>query len=240
MLHSLALSGRMWEPVLGDFTARHDVIAADFRGHGGSDWDGGRFGVADLVADLAALLDALGIERCHVLGLSLGGSVAALFASSYPHRVDRLVLVDTTAWYGPDGAATWAERAATAAQASRESQIPFQVDRWFSERFRRTDPDTVSHAVGIFLATAPRAHAAACLALGELDARGELGAITAPALVVTGEQDQATPPAMGRALADGIAGAIFQGWPGLRHFSVLESAAVRADILAFLDGTDPR
>jgi 3-oxoadipate enol-lactonase len=239
MLHSLALSGRMWEPVLGAMAASHDVISVDFRGHGGSDWDGRQFAVEDLAADLRALLDALAIERCHVLGVSMGGSVAAVFAASFPDRTGRLVLADTTAWYGPGTAAMWAERAETAARTTRERQVPFQTDRWFSEHFRRTHPATVSHVVGIFLRTAPRAHAAACLALGDLDARDRLGTIRAPALVVTGEEDYATPPAMGKELADGISGATFHVWPGLRHFSVLESGALRQQALTHLGGGHP-
>jgi len=236
LLHSLALSERMWEPVIGDFTAAHDVIAADFRGHGGSQWDGSPFTVEDLAADLRDLLDSLDIRRCHVLGVSMGGSVAAVFAAAYPDRVDRLVLADTTAWYGPDARSSWAARARAAAATPREPQVPFQVDRWFSEGFRRTDPVAVSQVVRIFLRTAPRAHAAACLALGALDARDRLGAIRAAALVVTGAEDYATTPAMGQALGDGIAGASFQVWPALRHFAILESGRLRHRILAHLNG----
>lgn len=234
LLHSLALSERMWESVIADLTAAHDVIAVDFRGHGASTWDGSPFTVEDLAADLRDLLDSLDIARCHVLGVSMGGSVATVFAAAYPDRVDRLVLADTTAWYGPDAPASWAERSRAAASTPREEQVPFQVDRWFSEQFRRVDPATVSRVVGIFLRTSPRAHAAACQALGALDARDRLGSIDAAALVVTGAEDYATTPAMGQTLADGITGSTFQVWPELRHFAILESAELRRQVLAHL------
>lgn len=239
MLHSLALSKRMWEPVVDLFTVAHDVIAPDFRGHGASTWDGSPFTVEDLAADLRDLLDSLDIMRCHVLGVSMGGSVAAVFAAAYPERVDRLVLADTTAWYGPDAQASWADRSRAAASTPREQQVPFQVDRWFSEQFRRIDPAAVSAVVRIFLHTSPRAHAAACLALGALDARDRLGAVSAATLVVTGAEDYATTPEMGQALGDGIAGANFQVWPGLRHFAIIESASLRRQILAHLGSQPP-
>lgn len=236
LLHSLALSGQMWDPVMGEFTAAHDVIAVDFRGHGDSQWDGAPFSVEELAADLSGLLDALSLGPCHVLGLSMGGSVALAFAAGYPDRVNRLVQCDTTAWYGPDAVDTWAKRAVTACSVPRENQVPFQTERWFSDRFRRTRPEVVSHVVGIFLRTGSHAHAQACRALGALDVRGRLDAISAPTLVITGEEDYATPASMGRTIAGGIPGAIFQEWPAVRHLSVFESAALRRQILNFLAG----
>ncbi|MGH9069249.1 MAG: alpha/beta fold hydrolase, partial [Acidimicrobiales bacterium] len=222
LLHSLALSGRMWEPVLGAFTPTHDVLTVDLRGHGDSSYDRKPFCAADMCDDLVRLLDELNLARTHVLGLSMGGSIASVFASVHPDRIDRLVLCDTTAWYGPDARSTWAERAATALSKPRAMLVPFQIDRWFSDRFRRTRPEVVVAVVRIFLRTASRAHADACLMLGEVDARDGLGAVQAPTLIVTGEEDYATPPSMGQILHEGIASSTMQVWPGLRHFAILE------------------
>ncbi|HZD67078.1 MAG TPA: alpha/beta fold hydrolase [Acidimicrobiales bacterium] len=236
LLHSLALSASMWEPVLGEFAAAHDVVAIDLRGHGASTYDHRPFTVEDMAADVVGLLDDLGIERAHVLGMSMGGSVATVLAAGHPGRVERLVLCDTTAWYGEDAPAQWRARAAAARRRPRELQIPFQVDRWFADGFRRHHPEIVSHVVGIFLRTDPRAHADACLALGGLDARAGLGAVAAPTLVVTGEEDYATPPAMGADLAAGIPSATAAVVAGLRHFAVVESPALRRRILRHLGG----
>lgn len=236
LLHSLALSGQMWELIFDEFGAEHDLVAVDFRGHGESHDDGRSFSVADLAGDLDRLLDQLGVAKAHVLGMSMGGSVATVFAASYPSRVDRLTLCDTTAWYGPDAPSAWAERAAAAMSKPREALIPFQTDRWFSNRFLRTSPQSVSKVVRIFLRTTPRAHADGCRALGALDARDMLGVISAPTLVVTGEEDYATPSSMGELLQEGIAGATFQVWPGLRHFAILESPELRRQVLAHFRG----
>ncbi len=234
LLHSLALSGRMWELVVSELAASHEVLMLDLRGHGDSDWDGQPFTVDDLAGDVSALLNELRLSRADVLGMSMGGTVAVALASSVPSRVERLVLCDTTAWYGPDAVAVWEERARTAEQSPRETQVPFQVDRWFGEVFRRRCPASVSTVVGIFLRTRPAVHAAACRALGAYDGRGQLAKITAATLVVTGEEDYATPAAMGEELAKGIPGAVGQVWPGLRHFAVIESGALRRSVLAHL------
>lgn len=231
------MSGRLWEPVWGDFAAAHEVVAPDLRGHGESRWDGRPFQVEDLADDVVALLDHLGIPTCSLLGMSMGGSVAMVLAARHPERVRRLVLCDTTAWYGDQAESVWAQRAERVRSTPREHQVPFQSDRWFSETTLASNPALVGHAVRIFLRTEPRAHAQACRALGSLDARASLASIRASTLVVTGEQDYATTPQMGRALADAIEGAAFELWPGLRHFAVIESGALRQQILRHLAGS---
>lgn len=231
LLHSLALDSGVWNPVWEDFAAVHDVIAPDLRGHGRSPWDRRPFGIADLASDVLALLDFLEIERCALLGMSMGGSVAMTIAAVAPDRIARLALCDTTAWYGEQAEHSWAERANSAAATPREMQISFQSERWFSEKTRATAPEILANAVRIFLRTDPAAHAEACRAMGALDARGSLSAIRAATLVVTGEQDYATPPEMGEALAAGIEDAQFVLWPASRHFSVLESPELRRRIL---------
>lgn len=236
LLHSLALGREMWAPVLAELGAGRQVIVPDLRGHGDSRWDGRPFSIDDMSDDVGDLLDLLGLERVDLLGMSMGGSVALTFAAARPSSVGRLVLCDTTAWYGADAPAAWEQRARAAAGKPRPTQVPFQVERWFGDVFRQTEPRVVARTVDIFLATRPGVHAAACRALGTLDARDRLAAITAKTLVITGADDQATPPAMGEALAGAIASASFEQWPGLRHFAVLESKPLRTRLAAFLAG----
>ncbi|WP_433298488.1 alpha/beta fold hydrolase [Pseudonocardia sp. CA-142604] len=239
LLHSLALDGRMWGPYAARLAPHFDVIAPDARGHGGSGWDGGPFDTADLAADLAALLDGLGLPSAHVLGMSMGGSVAIEFAGTHQARVDRLVLADTTAWYGETARGAWTERAERAVALPRRRQVPFQVDRWFTERFRRTRHDEVRRIAGIFVETDSGAHAEASLALGRLDARHLLAGITAPTLSVTGEEDYATPVPMGREIAEGVADGRHRTLSGLRHLSLVERPDLAGLVRAHLDGAEP-
>ena len=236
LLHSLALAAEMWLPVLGDFLDGFEVIAIDLRGHGKSSYDGADFSIGDLSDDVRLVMDSLNVKRAHFLGLSMGGCVAIHFAATNPSYVERLALCDTTAWYGPDAPTAWRARANTALTKPRLLQIPFQVDRWFGERFRRIEPRVVSHVVAIFLETAPEVHAKACLALGAFDDRALLPSITAPTLAITGEDDDATPPPMGKLLGSEIPNGRFVLAKGLRHFAVIESPNVRAAVKAHFRG----
>ncbi len=236
LLHSLALSAEMWDPLAGDMGFGRRLVAVDLRGHGRSSWDGGSFSVEDMAGDVACLVDELGVGPVDVLGMSMGGTVAVALAAAHPESVAHLVACDTTAWYGPDAVKAWEQRASTAETTPREMQVSFQTDRWFGDAFRRHHPASVSALVGIFLRTAPASHAAACRALGAYDGRSTLERVTAATLAVTGEDDSATPPSMGAALAEGISGATHQVWPGLRHFAVVESPALRYAVRSFLSG----
>ena len=240
LLHPLALSGAVWGEFADRLAADFDVIAPDARGHGDSTWDGEPFTLDDLGDDVATLLDALGLPAAHVIGMSMGGSTAVSFAGRYPDRATALFLADTTAWYGEQAASAWDKRADDVLTKARERQVPFQVDRWFTEGFRRQNPAEVNRVVGVFLATSSVAHAQACRAFGAMDSRRLLPAITAPVSVVTGEEDYATPPEMGQAIADGVPSGQARVLPALRHMSLVEEPALAADAAAFLGGAAKR
>jgi 3-oxoadipate enol-lactonase len=221
-LHALALSGDFWDPFAVSMARRDDVrvLAVDARGHGQSTWDGKPFSVDDMADDVAAVIDADGGGAASVVGMSMGGCTALALVLRRPDLVDRLVLADTTACYGPDRETKWAERARMAATKTRAEQIPFQLTRWFSPDFAQQDG--ADRVVRIFLGTRPEVHAAACVALGGFDRTEDLPAVKAPTLVMVGEADQATPAAMAQTLADGIPGARLEVIPGVRHFGLIE------------------
>lgn len=234
LLHSLAMDGRMWLPLMERLGSRFRCWALDARGHGRTSWDGHPFTMTDLADDLCAALDALELERVHLLGLSMGGSTALTFAGRYRDRVNGLVLADTTAWYGPDAPAQWEQRAQAAMTRSRADLLGFQLQRWFTDDFRRTEPGEVDRITGIFLGCDGRAHAAACRALGGMDSRPLLPAIRARTLVLAGEEDYATPPAMARAIAGAVPGSRLLLVPAIRHMSLIEKPDLADDIAAHL------
>jgi pimeloyl-ACP methyl ester carboxylesterase len=93
LLHGLGLDGSNWETIAAGFAASHRVFAPDLRGHGASDWPGA-YSVELMRDDVLGFLDALGLGPVTLIGHSLGGSVAMLFAEDYPDRIARLVLED--------------------------------------------------------------------------------------------------------------------------------------------------
>jgi 3-oxoadipate enol-lactonase len=146
-----------------------------------------------------------------------------------------MFLADTTAWYGPEAPRTWGDRADNVLATPRERQVPFQVDRWFTERFRQRNPDVVNRVVGVFLQTDSAAHAATCRALGGMDSRDLLPQISAPTLVVTGVEDYATPPEMGAVIAAGVQHGEARALDGLRHLSLVEAPHLAAAAIQHFD-----
>jgi 3-oxoadipate enol-lactonase len=236
LLHPLALSGEVWQPLGATLSKDFQVFAPDLRGHGQSSWDRDTFTIKDLARDVAEAMDSLSLPSAHVVGMSMGGSVAATFAGLFPERVKSLTLADTTAWYGPNAINAWAERAEKAVSVPRDKQLNFQVDRWFSEQFRAGRREEVERISRIFVATDSQAHAAASHAMGYLDSRRLLRSITARTLVLVGEQDYATPPAMAQQLADSIEHSSLLVLPALRHLSLIERPELASTVRDHLRG----
>jgi 3-oxoadipate enol-lactonase len=221
LMHPLALSKELWRPLIEPPQGLR-FLAIDARGHGQTPWDGKPFSVDDMAADAAALLEALDLPSVAVVGLSMGGTTAATLAAQQPQLVSSLVLIDTTAYYGDDRVEEWEARAVRASSVPRAEQIEFQIERWFSDRTVEQNPDVVARVSAIFEATDSLAHAAACRALGGADARGLLGSISAPTLVIVGADDFATPPTMAQLLHEGIPGSRLVILDHARHLSVMD------------------
>src|SRR5258708_29124342 len=115
-------------------------ICYDQRGHGGTDAPAGRSTYATLVADALALFDALGIERPHFCGLSMGGATALGLAELYPDRVDRVVVCDWPAMSTPASAQQWEERIAVAQNGGMEALVESTMARWFPPETRASNP----------------------------------------------------------------------------------------------------
>ncbi|MDX2170160.1 MAG: 2-succinyl-6-hydroxy-2,4-cyclohexadiene-1-carboxylate synthase [Deltaproteobacteria bacterium] len=136
LLHGFTGAAALWEPLALAFAARHRVIAVDLLGHGASDAPraAARYGMAHAVADLAALLDALRVERTALLGYSLGGRVALGLAVEQPQRVGALVLESSSPGLAApvERAARRAADATLAARLARDG-LPAFVDAWMAQ-----------------------------------------------------------------------------------------------------------
>jgi 3-oxoadipate enol-lactonase len=178
----------------------------------------------DLFArDLAELLDHVGWDSATIGGCSLGGCVAQAFAAKYSARPRALALIDTTSWYGLDGASKWCERALLARTEGLAKMMGFQVSRWFSDEFRAAHPDIVAAVSAIFLGNDVECYRASCIMLGDTDLRALHPAIHVPTAVVVGEGDYATPIAMSRQLHESITGATLKILPRVRHLAPIEA-----------------
>jgi 3-oxoadipate enol-lactonase len=222
LIHALAMNGRYWDEVTPHLADVADVLVYDCRGHGASDRPAGAFSAELFARDLAGLMDAVGWQDAVVAGASMGGCVALAFVRLFPERVQGLGLIDTTAWYGEDAPAAWAGRGQTGRDKGMAALTNFQLERWFSEAFRKENPDLVNALLEVFCANDTDCYYRTCMMLGGADERPALPGITVPTEIMVGSEDYATPPDMARALEAAIPGARMTLVEGARHFTPLE------------------
>ena len=220
---SLGSTHRMWDAVVPALAEHLRVVTYDARGHGGSPAPEGRYAIDDLADDLVLLLDALGVERGHLGGLSMGGMTAMRRAARDPERVGTLTLLCTSARLGP--AQGWLDRAAAVRAGGAASVAPTVVERWLTPAAAQRDPALVASLVEMMSSSSSHGYAACCEAIAEMDLRPDLAAITAPTLAIAGEQDPATPPEHLQLIADGIPGARLEVLSPAAHLAVLEQPA---------------
>jgi len=225
MAHALGATLELWDAPAAALAGRYRLLRYDARGHGGSEVPPGPYTLEQMAGDLRELLDALAIPAVHVVGLSMGGLIGMAFALADPGRVRSLVLCDTTACYGPAVTPMWDERIRVAeTRGMTHELIERTMAIWFTPEFHAKRQDVVDRVRAMLRATDPRGYVAAIRAIGWVDLRDRLGAIRCPTLVVVGERDPGTPPAMARILHESIPGSRLVMLPGAMHCSPVESA----------------
>jgi len=210
----------------------HDMRGQLLSGKPDADWEIERH--AD---DLRALLDHVGIERCHVVGTSYGGEVGLIFAARFPERVRSLTVIASVAHVEPRlrlQTDVWAE---TALRAPGFLYRAVAVDT-FSGPFLERSPGLLAAAEARLAEYPPDffpSFARLVRAFQGLDARPLLSRISCPTLVVCAEDDSLKPPAYSRAIAAAIPGAELALVPEAGHAVVLERPdVVNTLLLGFL------
>jgi 3-oxoadipate enol-lactonase len=198
LLHGLADSHDLWRHQLDALSTRYRVVAVDLRGHGRTGFDGRPFTLSDLAADVLATLSDLRIQRCVLVGLSMGGGVAQTLAIEHPGVVEALVLVSTSSDFPSATRRRFVDRAAVAERDGMAAVVDVTVPRWFTPAFAAAHPREVARTRRAVLAMDPRAFAAASRANAVRDLTNRLGTVRCPVLFVGGSDDPAEPE---RALA---------------------------------------
>jgi 3-oxoadipate enol-lactonase len=199
---SLGTTRAIWDRQLPALSGAR-VIRCDHRGHGASPAPPGPYTIEDLGCDLLQLLDRLKVARASVCGISLGGMVGMWLAANAPERVDRLVVICSSAHLPP--ASDWHARARAVLTAGDTGTIADAVlGRWLTPAFRATHRATADGLRRMLAGVPPAGYAACCAAIAAMDLRPRLGAIRAPTLVIAGAEDPATPPDHGSRIAAAI------------------------------------
>lgn len=235
LLNSLGTDMRMWEPQAAALRDEVRLVRLDARGHGGSPMADLPWTIADLGRDVLALLDSLGIARASFAGVSLGGATAIWTAAHAGERVERLFAFFTSPYFGPPD--PWLQRAATVRARGVDAVADGVLGRWFTAAI---EPELRAQMREMIVVTPPQGYAAATEVVAHLDLRDDLVRITAPTLVVSGSEDPACPPDVGRALAAGIAGAEFAELKGVAHLGNVERPDAVTDLIRARLPKEPR
>lgn len=237
LANSIGTSFHIWDAMVPVLSRRWRLLRYDMRGHGLTEatpvTDGAGYTAGytmDLLAgDAAALLDALGIARAHVCGLSIGGMMAQRLAVTAPERVHGLVLCGTAGVIGPPP--VWTDRIAAIRARGMGAIAEGVMARWFTEGFRAKRPDQIRGYAAMLGRTTEDGYVGCAMAIRDADLRADGARIAAPTLVVVGERDVATPPALARDLADSIPGARLALLPDAAHIPCVERPAELAALI---------
>jgi len=220
-LHGVGSDKSVWAPQLAHFGERRPALAFDYPGYGESKLRPAA-SRDDFAAAMYEALDALGIERAHICGLSLGGIVAIAMYHLAPYRCASLILADSFAVH-PEGEAIFTR----SVDASRtmpmrelaEARAPMLLGADASTGLRAEIVETMA-------AIDPEAYRLGAAAVWLADQRTRAAAIEVPTLVLVGAEDRITPPALSGELANLIRGAQFEVIAGAGHLANFEQAGV--------------
>lgn len=235
-LNSLGSDFRIWHKVSPAFQENYQILHYDKRGHGLSDAPPAPYSIQDHSSDLKGLLEYLQLTKVILIAVSVGGQIALEFAASYPEQVNAVVLSDTGMKL--DTAEFWDDRISKVSKAGLEFFAEPILARWFTPSMSKND---LAGYKNMLVRTPLAGYVGTCAAIRDADLRDLAKTVQTPALVMTGAQDQSTPPELGQALADALPNASFELIEGAGHFPCIEQPEQSIkQIKAFLKGVSSK
>ncbi|CDG81768.1 bifunctional 4-carboxymuconolactone decarboxylase/3-oxoadipate enol-lactonase PcaCD [Janthinobacterium agaricidamnosum] len=229
--HALGCDLSMWDGLAHVLAEEHRVIVYDQRGHGGSAAPPGPYTMAELADDAARLLLELDTGPVVWIGLSMGGMVGQELALRHPALLSALVAANTTSGYPEAARDMWRQRVASVCAGGMAAIADGVMQRYFHDAYRAADPATVERFRRRLLATDSDGYIACCGAVADIATTARLQQITVPVLLIAGELDSGTPPAMAGIMAAQLPNTQLRLIAQASHISVIEQPSVFAGLV---------
>lgn len=234
--NSLGTNLNMWDPQMPELTKHFHVVRYNSRGHGQSAAPDGPYTLEQLGRDALGIMDELGFETVHWMGLSKGGMVGQWLLTHAPERIGRAVLANTAAQAG--SADLWNARIRGVREGGMDAVAGSVIDRWFTKDFQDRDPLAVAKIRAMLDTTPPEGYAGCIAAIRDMDQRESIRTIERPVLVIVGTQDPATPPEAGMLIAENIEGAELVTLDAAHLSNIEQTAAFTRAVVRFLTRRD--
>ncbi|KPJ78606.1 MAG: hypothetical protein AMJ54_03075 [Deltaproteobacteria bacterium SG8_13] len=240
MSHSLSTRLEMWNAQMPALEPEFAVLRYDTRGHGDSDAPGGAYTLEQLGDDAVGLMDALGIDKVHWLGISMGGMIGQRLALDRPDRLHSLMLSSTAAVMGEQAQPIWQERIDRARTKGMEAMVAETLERWFTPAYLQAVAPPVD-AIAEQIRSTPVSGFIGCSeAIRRLNYLDRLAKIRLPSLIIVGEDDPGTPVSASEAIHQRLDGSQLEIIPAARHLCNIEKQETfNSLLLEFLKGLEP-
>ncbi|MFM1813493.1 MAG: hypothetical protein RLZ98_188 [Pseudomonadota bacterium] len=230
LLHPIGCQLGIWDGVIEELENYCRPIAVDFRGHGASDGSAEAYSLRDLAFDIIELVEAVGAPPAVVAGCSMGGMVAQAIAVEATEIVAGFVIANT-GYTRNQAAREMLEARAKAAEGGMPGVIENTLARWFNERYRLLDPESVSRARNWLLDADPVQHAHGWRAIRDLDYAERLINVDRPSLAIAGTEDQSVGTDAIKSMAAALKNCTYHQIEGAGHLSPLEQPRIFARTL---------
>ncbi|MDQ1848715.1 alpha/beta hydrolase [Gemmobacter fulvus] len=224
LIHGIGARKTGFAKVVAALKDRFTCISYDLRGHGDSPLPEGRFGLEDLVDDLEALRDRLGIAQAHFAGHSLGGMIGPAYARRYPDRVLSLGLLSTAAFRTEDDSAKVKAVVAQMRDKGIGQVLDTLTARWFTDAFAAAHPEVIAWRKQQVMDTPAEVFLTVFDIYAETEMAPWLHEVAAPALVLTGELDGGCNPRLNQQIAAALPKADLVILEGLKHAILIEAS----------------
>ena len=236
LIHGVGMNASVWDPQIAALSRDHDVVAYDMLGHGGSSLPPPDASLSDYRDQLRSLMDALGLERAHLVGHSMGALVALEFALAHPGRLSSVAALNAVYCRTAEQRQAVLRRAQSLEEEGNPAANEATIARWFGDPVPSELADQAEAVRGLLRSVDPVGYARTYRLFAQSDEahKGRLEDLAIPALFMTGELDSNSSPAMSRAMAAAAPQGRCELLPGLRHMmSLTDPVEVNTRLRAF-------